>query len=79
MTERIPPGGTQIFNFQYSIVNSGFTGLGVMFIISVGSAYLFEFFKFADTIALLGSLIIGAIVATLYYFKPFKGRVDDKI
>ena len=28
MTERIPPGGTQMFNIQFSIVNSGFAGLG---------------------------------------------------
>ena len=53
------------------------SALGVMFIISMCTIYILEFFKFADTTALWVSFIIGGVGGILYYYKPFKGRVGE--
>ena len=47
------------------------------FIVSMGVMYVLKFFKLSDDIALWGSLIIAAVWAVLYYYKPFKGRVGE--
>jgi len=55
------------------------SALGVMLFISLGVLYILNFFKFAENISFWGSIIIGAVGAILYYYKPFKGRVDDNV